>query len=123
MYQEITIVGNLGREPEMRFTVKGVAMTSFSVAANRNYNGTTETTWFNVTIFGKQAEACKQYLDKGSLVLVVGRLQPDENGNPTIYTRKDGSHGANFDVTARWVQFLTTTDKKAEPERERRVPF
>jgi len=111
MYQSLTIVGNLGRDPEMRFTPGGTPVTKLSVATNRKYTGADgqlvkETTWFNVSIFGKQAEACAQYLKKGSKVLVEGRLQGDKStGGPRVW-EKDGRHGASFDVQANSVTFM-----------------
>ena len=112
MYQQITIVGYLGRDPEMRFTSSGQAVTSFSVATSRSYTNNAgqkvdETTWFRVSVWGGQAESCNQYLSKGSAVLVVGRLQSDpQTGNPRVFTRKDGSTGASFEISARNVRFL-----------------
>ena len=62
MYQSVTIVGNVGKEPEMRYTPSGQAVTSFSVATNRTYTTkdeqVKETVWFRITTWGKQAEAC-----------------------------------------------------------------
>src|SRR3972149_11971043 len=82
MYHTIIIVGNLGKDPEMRYTPSGQAVTSFSVATSRQYTGQNgqkvkETIWFRVSAWGKQAETCNQYLRKGSKVLVEGRLTPD----------------------------------------------
>ena len=121
MYQSLTIVGNLGRDPEMRFTPGGTPVTKMSVATNRKYTGADgqlvkETTWFNVSIFGKQAEACAQYLKKGSKVLVEGRLQGDKStGGPRVW-EKDGRHGASFDVQANSVTFLDSKgDAIGEP--------
>ena len=112
MYQQITIAGYLGRDPEMRFTPSGQAVTSFSVATSRSYTTNAgqkvdETTWFRVSVWGAQAESCNQYLKKGSPVLVVGRLRPDpQSGNPRTYTRNDGSIGASFEINAQNVRFL-----------------
>ena len=82
MYQSTTIIGRLGREPEMRYMPTGDPVTSFSVATDRQWNGKDgsrqkETTWFRVSVFGKQAENVNQYLHKGSMVLVEGRLGLD----------------------------------------------
>jgi single-strand DNA-binding protein len=112
-YHTIIIVGNLGREPEMRYTPSGQPVTSFSIASNRSYMNTggekvDETIWFRVTTWGKQAETCNQYLRKGSKVLVEGRLVPDKNGGPRIWTKQDGTSGASFEVTASTVRFLST---------------
>jgi len=112
MYQQITIVGYLGRDPEMRFTPSGQAVTSFSVATSRSYTNNSgqkvdETTWFRISVWGSQAEACNQYLSKGRPVLVVGRLRPDpQTGNPRVYTRNDGTTGSSYEINALQVKFL-----------------
>jgi single-strand DNA-binding protein len=114
MYQNLIIVGNLGRDPEMRYTPSGQAVTNFNVATNRKYstsddNQVEETTWFRVSTWGKTAEACNQYLKKGSKVLVEGRLKPDpDTGSPRTFTRQDGTTGASFELTANQVRFLST---------------
>jgi single-strand DNA-binding protein len=113
MYQQIIIVGNLGRDPEMRYTPSGTQVTSLNVATNRKYTGSDgqlvkETTWFRVSVFGKQAEACAQYLKKGSAVLVEGRLTPDkQTGGPRTYTRQDGTVGATYELFANTVRFMS----------------
>ena len=114
MYQKLIIVGNLGRDPEMRYLPSGQAVTDMSVATNRVYNDSngqrvTETSWFRVSVWGAQAESVNQYLRKGSKVLVEGYLRPDpETGGPRIWTRNDGTPGANFEMTGRNVTFLST---------------
>jgi len=113
MYQKLIFIGNLGNQPETRYTAKGDPVTSFSVATSRKYGEIDETTWFRVSVWGKQAESCSKYLTKGSKVLVEGRLRPDSNGNPTTFQRKDGTTGASFEVTAENVRFL---DGKADSE-------
>jgi single-strand DNA-binding protein len=113
MYQKLIFIGNLGNTPETRYTAKGDPVTSFSVATSRKYGEIDETTWFRVSVWGKQAEACQTYLHKGAKVLVEGRLRPDSNGNPTTFQRKDGTTGASFEVTAENVRFL---DGKADSE-------
>jgi single-strand DNA-binding protein len=110
-YQSLVIVGNVGKEPEMRYTPSGQPVTSFSVATNRSYQNPSgekidETTWFRVTTWGKLAETCNQFLHKGRQVLVEGRLVPDKNGGPRIWTRQDGTPGASFEITANTVRFL-----------------
>ena len=112
MYQKIIIVGNLGRDPEMRYTPQGTPVTNLSVATNRkwtNADGTPgeETIWFRVSAWGKLGETCNQYLSKGRQVLVEGSLQPDPaTGGPRIWTRQDGTAGASFEVRAFTVRFL-----------------
>ncbi len=111
MFHKVILVGNLGRDPEMRYTPSGQAVTNLSVATNRTYtdssgNQVKETVWFRVAVWGKQAESCHQYLRKGRSVLVEGRLTPDENGNPRIWTAQDGTPRASYEVTAQTVRFL-----------------
>jgi single-strand DNA-binding protein len=112
MYQQLTIVGYLGNDPELRYTPSGSAVTSFSVATSNSYTNNAgqkvdETTWFRVSVWGAQAESTSQYLKKGRPVLVVGRLRSDpQSGGPRVYTRKDGTTGASYEVTALNVRFL-----------------
>jgi len=112
MFQQLMIVGYLGNDPVMRFTPSGQAVTSFSVATSRSYTNNNgekidETTWFRISVWGAQAESCNQYLSKGRPVLVIGRLRPDpQSGGPRVFTRKDGSTGASFEVNALNVRFL-----------------
>ena len=66
MFQKVILVGNLGRDPEMRYTPGGQAVTNFSVATNRRYTDSSgetrdETVWFRISAWGKQAETCNQY--------------------------------------------------------------
>lgn len=120
MYHTLIIVGNVGKDPEIRYTPSGQAVTSFSVASNRQYtagNGEQikETIWFRVTTWGKQAEICNQYVKKGMKVLVEGRLTPDKaTGGPRVWTKQDGSAGASFEVTATTVRFLSSRGEGSE---------
>jgi single-strand DNA-binding protein len=117
MYQSLTIAGNVGKDPEMRYTPSGQAVTSFSVATNRQYTASSgeqvkETIWFRVSAWGKTAEICNQYVKKGMKVLVEGRLTADKNtGGPRIWSRQDGTAGASFEVTANTVRFLSSRDE------------
>lgn len=114
MFHTIIIVGNVGKDPEMRYTPAGQPVTSFSVATNRQYTMSDgeqvkETIWFSITTWGKQAETCNQYVRKGTKVLIEGRLTPDKaTGGPRIWEKKDGSAGASFEVTAGTVRFLSS---------------
>ena len=77
---KVMIIGNLGRDPEMRYTPSGRPVTTFTVATSRSWNTAdgerhTETEWFNVVTWGNLAEICKQYLTKGQQVYIEGRLQ------------------------------------------------
>jgi single-strand DNA-binding protein len=117
MYHTIIIVGNVGKDPEMRYTPSGAAVTSFSVATSRQYTSNSgapvkETIWFRVTTWGKQAETCNQYVKKGSKVLVEGRLTPDgDTGGPRVWKAQDGTPRASFEVTANNVRFLSSRNE------------
>lgn len=120
MYHSLTIVGNVGRDPEMRYLPNGTAVTSFTIASNHQYTSNTGETvkqvvWFRVSVFGKQGESCNQYLTKGSKVLIEGRLNPDpQSGGPRVWIPKDGSPPrASFDVTANVVRFLSTRNESS----------
>ena len=87
---KVMIIGNLGRDPEMRYTPSGRPVTTFSVATSRTWNTAegekrVETEWFNVVAWSSLAEICKQYLTKGQQVYIEGRLQTrhwdDTEGN------------------------------------------
>jgi single-strand DNA-binding protein len=110
MYQQITLVGNLGADPELRHTQDGTPVTSFRVATNRRWraqDGTAqeETVWFGVSAWERQAELCNQYLAKGQRVLVVGEIR-----EPRVYIDREGNTRASLDVRARNVQFLSSLD-------------
>jgi single-strand DNA-binding protein len=113
MHQNLVIVGNLGRDPELRYLPSGEAVCNLSVATNRRWNDRQtgepqeEVCWFRVAVWGKQGEACNTYLEKGRQVLVEGRLRPDpDTGGPRVYFRQDGTAGASFEVVAHTVRFL-----------------
>ena len=115
MYQKITIVGNLGRDPEMRYMPDGTAVTSFSVATSNGWTDKAtgqpvkETTWFRISVWGRQAETANQYLSRGKKVLVEGRIKPDPNtGSPRVFTRQDGTVGSSYEITASTVRFLSS---------------
>ena len=124
MYQKLVIVGRLGRDPEMRYTPTGQAVTSFSVATDRQYSDQSgkpvkETVWFKVTAWGKLAETCNNYLQKGKLVLIEGRLTVDtKTGGPRVWTGQDGQARASYEVTAQTVKFLSQRQEGGEPGQE-----
>lgn len=121
MFHTVIIAGNVGRDPEMRYTPSGQAVTSFSVASSRSYTNSTgarveETIWFRISAWGKLAETCNQYLRKGSKVLVEGRLVADTNGSPRIWTRQDGTPGTSFEINASTVRFLSSRNEAGGEE-------
>jgi len=123
MYQEITLLGNLGSEPELRKTKTGKECCTFSLATSSNYKRNDEwikeTTWWRITIWSDDAKRTSDKLHKGSKCLVVGRLSPDpETGNPKLWEKKDGTFGTSYEVTASTVRFL---DSKQQGEDD--VPY
>lgn len=105
MYQTTVVVGHLGRDPEMRYTPSGQAVTSFTMATSRKWTGADgqtqeKTTWFKVTAWGKLAEICNQYLNKGKLVLVEGEVEA------SAWTGQDGTPRATLELTARNMRML-----------------
>lgn len=112
-------LGNLTRDPELKFLPSGSPVCNFTIAANRKWkaqDGTwkEEVAWIPVTCWGKQAESCGEYLRKGSSVLVEGRLQTRQWETP------EGQKRSMMDVCADRVHFL---DKKAEPAQEKDISF
>ena len=116
MYQKVLIIGNLGRDPEMRYLPDGTPVTTMTIATNEKWNDRTgtrqeRTTWWRVSVYGKMAETVNQYLTKGRQVLVEGTMVIDpQTGGPRIFTRQDGSHGASFEIRAREIKFLGGRD-------------
>ncbi len=104
-FNKVIVVGNLGRDPEMKFTPQGTPVCTFSVATNERRRGREGeqqdvTTWFRVTVWGRQAETASKYLTKGRSVYVEGRLHVDE------WTDKQGKARFTLEVNATDVQFL-----------------
>jgi single-strand DNA-binding protein len=96
----------------MRYAPSGQPVANFSVATNRKYtNGdgqeVKEVVWFKVSVWGKMAEACNNYLKKGGQVYVEGRLIADPTtGGPRLWTRQDGNPAASFEIHADLIRFL-----------------
>ncbi|HKQ79390.1 MAG TPA: single-stranded DNA-binding protein [Blastocatellia bacterium] len=104
-FNKITIVGHLGRDPELRYTPQGTALCKMSIATTekrKNVAGEMEehTTWFRVTSWGRQAELANEYLAKGRQVYVEGRLRLEE------YTDREGQKRISAEVSATDIQFL-----------------
>ena len=102
---KILIIGNLGSDPEMRYTPNGNPVTSFTVATNRRYKASDgenreETEWFRISAWNRLAETCNQYLQRGSKVYVEGRL------SSRTYVGNDGETRVSLDVNASEVRFI-----------------
>jgi single-strand DNA-binding protein len=131
VFETLIFIGNLGGDPELRYIPNGQDVCKFIVAYNREYKTADgqkakETTWFRVSVWGKQAESTAQYLHKGSRVLIEGRLSPDpETGNPRIWERNDGTPQAAYEVTASTVRYLDKSEPRSDglPEATEELPF
>lgn len=111
MYQYTVIVGNVGRDPEMRYTQGGTAVCDFSVAVNRVWTDRQsneqreKTTWFRVSAWNKLAETCNQYVKKGMRILVTGEV------DASAWIGQDGAARAQLELTARDIKFLSRRDE------------
>jgi single-strand DNA-binding protein len=119
-FNKVILVGNLGRDPELRYTPQGTPVCSFSMATNerrKDKNGEMQdqTTWFRVTLWNRQAETAAQYLQKGRPVYIEGRLRVEE------YTDRDGKQRHSLEVNATDMQFIGggRNEGDAPMERER----
>jgi single-strand DNA-binding protein len=104
-FNKIIVIGNLGRDPELRYTPQGNAVCNFSIATNekkRDKAGELQdiTTWFRVTLWNKQAENASKYLTKGTPVYIEGRLRIEE------WTDKDGKNRFTLEINATDMQFI-----------------
>lgn len=102
---KVLLIGNLGRDPEVRFTPGGKAVARFSIATSEMWNDQEgqrqeRTEWHNIVVWGKQAESCGQYLSKGRQVFIEGQIRSRQ------YDDKDGNKKYITEVIAQRVQFL-----------------
>ena len=112
---KIMLIGNVGSDPEMRYTPNGKAVTSFRMATNYRYDGSDgerreETEWFRVSVWGRQAESCNQFLSKGKRVYVEGRLRSRS------WEGQDGQMRTSLEVSANRVIFLDKVAPVSLPE-------
>ena len=102
---KVMLIGNLGRDPELRYTQGGSAVCNFSVATNERWrdkdgNNQERTEWHRIVVWGKQAENCAQYLQKGRTVYIEGRLQTRD------WEDREGNKRQTTEINAMTVQFL-----------------
>jgi len=113
-FNKIFIVGNLGRDPELRYTAQGTPVCSFSMATNerrKDKNGEMQdhTTWFRITLWNRLAETASQYLQKGKQVYIEGKLRVEE------YVDRDGKPRHSLEVFATDMQFIGSRNDEAAP--------
>jgi single-strand DNA-binding protein len=106
---KVILIGNLGRDPEVRYTQSGTAVSNFSLATTERQKKEGEwvdhTEWHNIVVFGKVAENCSNYLSKGSSVYIEGRIQTRK------WTDKEGGERQTTEIVAQNVQFLSGSSK------------
>lgn len=116
MFNKVILIGNLTRDPEMRYTPQGTSVCNFGLAVNRKYKQAEdvkeEVTFINIVVFGKQADTCGQYLSKGSGVLVEGRLQERR------WETDEGQKRSKHEVVAQNVRFLSRRQGAPDIESE-----
>lgn len=115
---KVQIIGNLGADPEMRYTPSGAAVTNFRVAVSRRVRGqdgnfNEETEWFRIVAWERLAETCNEYLRKGTRVYVEGRLQSRK------YTDKDGIERTSVEIVANEMLMLSGREDSAGMSDER----
>lgn len=113
MYNQITLVGRLGSDPEMKYLETGKAVTTFNLATNHGYGERKTTIWFRVTFFDKQAETVNQYSRKGDMLLVSGTLSPLRP-----WRGSDGEPRCQPEVVGQTFRFLHS--KRTEDSQENR---
>jgi len=112
MYQQLILVGNLGKDTDSKFTANGQNACTFPMATSKTFTGAdgnpvTSVVWWRVTAWGKLAETCSKFLHKGSKVMVIGEIHADEKGQPRMWQDKEGFMHTSFEVTALKVIFMT----------------
>jgi len=124
-YQKLILIGNLGKDPVKRMAGE-TPVTSFTLATSNQYTNrdgekVNDTTWFNVSVWGKPAESAAKYLKKGSKVMVEGVLTPDKaTGRPRVY-ESNGTTGASYEVKAQVVKFLSPKSEGSSRDEEDEV--
>jgi single-strand DNA-binding protein len=109
-YAKVTLIGNLGRDPELRYTPDGRALANTSIAVTRKTKNGEETDWYRVTFGGKLGEIAGEYLKKGRQIYVEGRLKLNK------YTDRDGIERHSLDVDATEMQMLGSREGMARGE-------
>ena len=117
---KVFIIGNLTRDPELRYTPSGTAVANLRIAVNRRYKDKSgeakqEVCYLTVVSWDKQAEVCNQYLHKGMRVFIEGRLRPDTNGSPRVFQRSDGTTGSSYEVVATTIKFISPRTEGEAP--------
>lgn len=113
-FSQTIVIGNLGRDPELRYLQDGTALATFSIAHTEKWgsgeNRQSRTTWYNVSVFGDLAETVTQYLAKGRQAMVIGQVEA------RLYTNNSGEAAVSLDLRAREVKFLGSRQDAGDSE-------
>lgn len=107
-FNKVIVVGNLGSDPELRYTPQGVAVCSFNLATNEKHKGEDITVWFKCTLWRERGEAAAKFLTKGSQVYLEGRLRIEE------WTDRDNKNRFTLDLQVSDMQFVGSGPKDEE---------
>lgn len=120
MFNKVILIGNLTRDPELRYAPSGTSVANFGLAVNRKYKQDDEmkeeVTFINIVVFGKQADTCGQYLNKGSQVLIEGRLQEKR------WETDDGQKRSKHEIVAQGVRFMSKTEQREPTPKQQQLP-
>lgn len=118
MFQQLILIGNLGSDPEMRYTASGIPVTNFNLAVSKRWTNPEgqaqeKTTWFRINLWRRQAEIASQYLAKGHRVMIIGEV---DSARP--WTDRDGNLRATIEVTGNELRLLENRagNGHSEPE-------
>jgi len=129
--QIVIYEGNLVADPETQYTANGTLVCNFRMGSNQTHKSGSgevvkETTWLKVAAWGKTGEFVGKYAEKGSHVIVTGRLRVGDNGNPAVYELNKGGYGASYELTASDVRILkgkAFEEEDTEPSGNEEIPF
>jgi len=128
--QMVIYEGNLVADPDSQYTASGTFVCNFRMGSNQTHKSAgsdepvKETTWLKITAWGKTGEYVSKYTEKGSHVIVTGRLRVGDNGNPNVFELRNGGYGASYEVTASDVRIIKgKAFEETSDEVEDEIPF
>jgi len=127
--QMVIYEGNLVADPETQYTASGTLVCNFRIGSNQTHKSQSgevvkETTWLKITAWGKTGEYVGKYAEKGSHVIVTGKLRVGDNGNPNVFELRNGGYGASYEVTASDVRIIKgKAFEETSEEVEDEIPF
>ena len=102
---QVSLVGNLVRDPELSYTTGGTALCKFAIASNDDYKDRKNVSYIDITVWGKSGESCSKYISKGKRVAIMGKIRQDR------WQNDQGQNRSKIGVTANFVQFLSPREE------------